>query len=412
MGLKCNMKFSYRARTKQGRLQSGEIEASSRKGALDVLEKNGLYITFLQEEKKGLFNKKLVWGRDISSRDLVVFTRQLSTMLKSAISPLEALRAQVTQAASASFRQKILKMAETIETGGTLSQAFALYPKVFGVFYVSIIKSGEATGKVADSMLYLADHLETEYNFNQKIIAALVYPSFVVAVFLGSGLVILLFVIPKLSEILKNFSGNLPWMTKILIKVADFVGHGGWVVAPIILVPLIIAPIFVRRSQEAKSFYHRYSLKIPLVGDLFKKIYISRFAENLSILISSGLPITQAIKITGEIIANSSYKKAIKETEEKVSRGEKISAVLSGYPDLFPAFVIQMISTGEETGRVDQTLMDMVKFYRGDIERAIERLTTLLEPAMILVLGIGIGILAFAVFIPLFQMGMNPSAGM
>lgn len=407
------MKFSYRARTKQGRLQSGEIEASSRKGALDVLEKNGLYVTFLQEEKtRGFFDKKLSWGRDISSRDLVVFTRQLSTMLKSAISPLEALRAQVTQAANASFRQKILKMAETIETGGTLSQAFALYPKVFGVFYVSIIKSGEATGKVADSMLYLADHLETEYNFNQKIKAAMVYPAFVVMVFFGSGLVILFFVIPKLSEILKNFSGNLPWMTKLLMKVADFVGAGGWIVVPFLILPFIVAPIFVRRSQEAKSFYHRYSLRIPLLGDLFKKIYISRFAENLSVLISSGLPITQAIKITGEIIANTYYKQAIKEAEEKVSRGEKISAVLASYPQLFPAFVVQMVSTGEETGRVDQTLMDMVKFYRGDIERATERLTTLLEPMMILVLGIGIGILAFAVFIPLFQMGMNPSAGM
>lgn len=401
------MKFSYKARTKEGRMEKGKIEASSRKAALDILEKYGLYITSLNEDKSTIFNKNLVFGKEVSSKDLVMFTRQLGTMLKSAIPPLEAFRSQVAQTKNQRFRQIILRMTEAIETGSALSQAFAMYPKVFDTFYVSIIKSGEATGKVADALNYLAEHLEREYNFNQKIKSAMLYPAFVVAVFFAAGGVVIFFIVPKLSEILKNFSTKLPWMTRALIWLADFISKGGWVVAPIILIPLFIAPIYFKKSVGARKFYHRNSLKVPLLGEYFKKIYIVRFAENLSVLMAAGLPIVQALKITKGILTNSLYKKALGEAEELVARGEKISMVLGRHPKLFSGFVLQMVATGEETGQLDKTLMDLVVFYRGEIERTTEQLVTLLEPIMILVLGIAIAILAFAVFIPLFNMGLN-----
>ena len=199
----------------------------------------------------------------------------------------------------------------------------------------------------------------------------------------------------------------MPWMTRGLMWLADFISKGGWIVAPIILIPLFIAPFYFRKSLPARKFLHRYSLRLPLLGEYFKKIHITRFAENLSVLMAAGLPIVQALKITKGIITNTFYKKALAEAEELVARGEKISLVLGKHPKLFPAFVIQMISTGEETGQLDKTLMDLVVFYRGEIERTTEQLTTLLEPIMILVLGVAIAILAFAVFIPLFNMGLG-----
>ena len=402
------MKFSYKARTKEGKIQRGTIETSSRKGALGILEKYGFHVTSLKEKGKERFlGKEISLARRISQKDIVIFTRQFGVMLKSAIPPVETLRAQVAQTSNPDFREKILRMAESVETGSALSQAFSLYPKVFSPFYVSIIKSGEATGKVANSLNYLADHLEREYNLYQKIKGALIYPAFVIMVFVAAFFLVTFFIVPKLTEILTTFTGKLPLATRLLMSLSEFVRKGGWILILFILGGLFFLPQYLKRSRKTNEFYDKISLKIPILGDFYKKIYLTKFAENLSVLISAGLPITQALKITRDIIDNSIYKKIIKEAEERVARGERISSVLSEYPKQIPPFLCQMISTGEETGRIEETLMDVVNFYRQEIERTAANLTTILEPVLILVLGIGIAILAVSIFIPLFKIGMG-----
>lgn len=402
------MKFSYKARTKEGKIQRGTIEVSSRKAALGILEKYGFYVTSLKEKGKERFlGKEISLVRRISQKDIVIFTRQFGVMLKSAIPLVEALRAQVAQTNNSGFREKILRMAESVETGSALSQAFSLYPKVFNPFYVSIIKSGEATGKVADSLNYLADHLERDYNLYQKIKGAMIYPAFVIMVFIAAFFLVTFFIVPKLTEILKDFAGKLPLATRLLMILSEFVRKGGWILILSILGGLFFLPQYLKRSRKTSKFYDKISLKVPILGDFYKKIYLSRFAENLSVLISAGLPITQALRITHDIIDNSIYKKIIKEVEERVARGERISLVLSEHPKQIPPFLCQMISTGEETGRLEETLMDVVNFYRQEIERTASNLTTILEPVLILVLGIGVAILAVSIFIPLFKIGMG-----
>jgi type IV pilus assembly protein PilC len=406
------MRFTYKARTQEGKIQRGTVEASSRKAALDILEKYGLYATALKEEGKGGFlGKEISFGMGISQKDLVIFTRQFGVMLKSAIPPVEALKAQVAQTPNPSFREKILRMAEAVETGASLSQAFSLYPKIFDPFYVSIIKSGEATGKVADALNYLADHLEREYNLHQKIRGAMIYPAFVVIVFIAAFFLVTFFIVPKLTDILKGFTGKLPLSTRLMISLSDFVRKGGWVLILGLLGVLFLLPLFMKHSKKTNKFYDKISLKIPILGDFYKRIYLTRFSQNLSVLISAGLPITQALKITKDIIDNSVYKEIIKEAEERVARGERISAVFSEHPEQIPPFVTQMISTGEDTGRLEQTLMDIVHFYRQEIERTTANLTTILEPVLILTLGIGIAVLAVSVFIPLFKIGMGGFGG-
>lgn len=402
------MKFTYKARTKEGRMQNGIVEASSEKSALDLLAKYELYATSLREVGKADFlTQNLTFNKKISQQDVLVFTRQLGTMLKSAIPPLEAFRAQVAQAENPNFREKILRMAEAIETGSSLSRVFSMYPKVFTSFFINIIKSGEATGKVADSLQYLAEHLDRDYAFKKKIQGAMVYPAFIVLVFFGSFGLVVFYILPKLSDIMRTFAGKLPWMTVALLAFSDFMQKGGWVVIPILIVPLILVPIFLKRSKGFKLFWDKNSLKVPLLGDFFKKMYLTQIGENLSVLISSGIPITQSIRITHDIISNTTYQKILEETEMRVTRGEKISAVFNQYPNQFPSFVTQMVSTGEETGRLETTLMDMVIFYRQEMERALEKMMTLLEPILMLILGAGVGILAFAVFVPLFNLGTS-----
>ena len=401
------MKFYYQARTKEGKIQSGTIEAFSKKGALNVLEKYGFYVTSLKEAGKGTFFRQRIFQKKPSIKDLVIFTRQLSVMLKSAISPVNALRTQVSQVENPEFRETILKIAEMIETGSSLSQAFSSNPKIFNTFYVSCIKSGEASGKVADSLDYLAKHLEREYDLQSKIKGAMLYPLMVIIVALGVLSLIIFFIIPKLTDVLQDLSQDLPFSTRAIMSFSSFVRAGGWILVLIFFIGLFSIFQYFKRSKEGKDFWDKASLKLPLFGDFYKKIYLTRFAENLSVLIAAGLPITQALKITADVIDNSFYKKIIEKTNERVARGETISSVLSRYPEQVPSFLTQMVATGEETGRLESTLEDVVNFYKGDIDRFINNLTKILEPLLMLFLGGVVGVLVISIFIPLFQIGLG-----
>ena len=400
------MKFFYKARDKEGQEQKGEIEASSKKSALEILEKHGLYVVSLYVGG-GRLGEGFSITSGVSSKDLVMFTRQFSIMLKSAIPPLEALRALASQTTNSSFKHKLTKMAEAVETGSSLSRIFSLESKVFDTFYVNMIKSGEATGKVADALNYLAEHLERDYNLKHKIRGAMIYPSFVIAVFIGAFFLVTFFIVPRLTQLMTTFQGQLPWSTKLLMSMSSFVRQGGWVIVFLLAGFLFVLPAILKRLSVTRQAYDKYILEVPVLGNFKKKVYLTQFAENLSVLIAAGLPITQALKITKDIIDNSLYRAVLERAEERVSRGEKISAVLSGFPRQFPAFVIQMVSTGEETGRLDDTLMNVVRFYQEEVSRIAENLTAILEPALIICLGGGIAFLAISLFIPLFKLGMG-----
>lgn len=405
------MVFSYKARTKEGKIRKGTIEAVSRKGALDLLEKYGLYVTSLKVMgREKIWEKKISW-RKISLKDIVIFTRQMAIMLKAAISPVEALRAQVIQIENNDFREKVLRMGEMIERGKTLSQSFAMFPEIFDPFSISILKSGEVSGRMAESLDYLATHLEKKYKLGQKITNAFTYPIFVIFVFIGVSLLVSFFIIPNLTQLLENFQGELPWSTKIIISGSDFIRKGGWLILVGFLIIFLLLFLTIKKSPGFKKIYDREILKVPFFGDLTKKIYLSRFSENFSVLLSAGLPITQALVITQEIIGNITYKEILKETQEEVLRGENISSVFTNYPQQIPPFVTQLIATGEKTGTLDQILMEIVKFYEDEVERATANLSAIIEPALLLFLGLGVGILAIAIFIPLFKIGLGSTEG-
>jgi len=405
------MKFKYKARTKEGKPHKGIIEAFSRKGALTVLEKYGFYVTSLEEARKVSFFQQEIIPQKVSLKDITIFTRQLSIMLKSAISPVEALRSQVSQVENQLFREKILKIAEMVETGSPLSQAFSKYPDVFDSFFVNCIKSGEASGNVADSLNYLAEHLESEYNLRSKIRSAMIYPIVVVVCSIAVFILVMFFIVPRMTSILESMSGELPLSTKIIISLSNFIKNGGWVLMLMLLGVLFYIPKYLKSNEEARKFYDKFSLKIPKIGDFYKKVYLSRFSENLSVLIAAGLPITQALRITRKIIGNSVYEEIIINAEERVARGETISSVLSRYPKEIPSFLVQMVLTGENTGRLEGTLKNVVEFYKGDIERFVDNLAKIIEPIMIIILGIMVGILVISIFIPLFQISSGGMGG-
>jgi len=401
------MRFTYRARTPAGELQSGIVEASSKEAALSLLQSYGLYITFLKEEKKApFFAKKIEIFQRVSKRDIVAFSRQLAILFKSNVSVVESLQTIVSQTKKQNFKEKIITIAEKVEGGTPLSQALGLYPQIFSPFYVGVIKSGEAAGKLSEVLGHLADHTEKEYNFYSKLITAMVYPAFILFVFVAILILMSVLVIPKLTQVLIETGGELPLSTKIVISFSEILTNWWWLIL-IVLFGLFIFISQLIKTKEGKTFIDRASLKLPFLGEFLKKTYLSRTAENLSTLISAGFPIVQALEITGEIVRNDVYRTIIFKAGEGVKRGEPISLFLSRYPESFPPLFIQMLVVGEKTGQLDLTLMNIVSYYQEETERTLENFIKLLEPIMIITLGLIVAALMSSILLPLYRISLT-----
>ena len=398
------MKFNYQARTTKGEIQSGIVEASSREAATALLRKHGLYVTILEEvTAPPLYAKRIKIFERISRSDIVLFSRQLSIMFKSKVPLVEALRVLSAQTASLELKEKILELSEEVEGGTSFSGALSRYPKIFSSFYVAMVKAGEISGTLSESLEYLAEHLEREYHLTAKMRGALMYPSLIVfVVFLVLALMIF-FVIPHLSEVLIGTGQELPVVTKAVIGLAAFLKNWGWVIVLGIVI-LILAGFRYYRTEKGGKFFDRTFLKLPIIGPFLKMLYIARFAENLSTLISGGLPIASALQTVGEIVGNTRYKEVIFDARDKVRKGEPISSVLARSPEVFPPVFIQMTLVGEKTGTLDSTLMNIVNFYKKEIDRIIDNFLSILEPALIVILGVIVAGLMLAILIPLYQM--------
>ena len=397
------MKFNYQARTPEGQIQSGVVEASSREAALSLLQTHGLYVTLLEEEKKPpILTKRIQIFQRVSRKDIVLFSRQLAILFKSNVPVVESLQTIANQTKKRNFKEKIFKIADKVDGGTPLSAALSFYPFIFPPFYTSMVKSGEATGKLSEVLGYLADHTEREYNFYSKVIGAMIYPIFVLFVFAIILALMMFLVMPSLAQVFKESGQELPSITKMVIGFSGFLRTWWWVVL-LFLFGVLLSVYELARTKEGKVFIGKASLETPFLSGFLKKIYLSRIAENLSTLISAGLPIIQTLEITGEIIGNDVYKTIILETRDGVKRGEPISLILSRYPETFPPLFIQMIAVGEKTGQLDQVLMNIVNFYQGDVERALDGFVKLLEPILIIGLGLIVAGLIAAVILPLYR---------
>lgn len=396
------MKYIYQARSKEGKLESGIVEASSKEAAALLLQKYNVFVTSIKEhaplilriENIGFLNK-------VSKKDLAIFSRQLAVMVQSRVPITQSLKSLAVQTKNPGFKEKIMKVAQLVEEGNQLSAAFAAFPEVFNVFYVSLIKTGEASGKISGSLYYLSDHLEREYDIESQIRSAMIYPIFVICVLFTVIPMVIFFVIPKLVDLLKETVVDPPLFTRMMISFYTFLANYGW----IIIVGFFIMVLFIVyyfTTKEGKKRYDHWSLKTPILGGFFKKIFLARFAENVSTLIDAGISITSALKITRDTVGNDVYQKILTETEDRVSQGEKISAVLIRYPEYAPPFVVQMIQVGEETGTLDKNLMEIVNFYNKEIKRSVETFTAMLEPVLIIFLGSIVAFLAISVLEPLY----------
>jgi len=397
------MKFKYWARTKEGKVQSGIIEASSKEAALEVLKSHELYVTGIEgSDAVPFYSKKITLFEKVSAVDLVMFSRQLAVMFSSGVPLAEALSALAGQTKKEKFKENIIKLAQEIEGGTTFSKALSHFPDLFSNFYVSVVRSGEVSGTLGKSLEYLANHLEREHNLKSKLKGAMIYPALVVSAVVGVFVLMTVFIIPQLTSVLEGSKTEPPAITKAAMALSYFMRDFWWLIL-LVVAGIGVGAWFYFKTEEGRSLKDKVLLKIPWIGTFLKKIYLTQFAENLSTLISGGLPIGQALEVAGGILGNVVYKKVILEARDRVTRGESITTVFSEYPHLFTPLFIQMSLVGEKTGHIDSTIMTVANFYEEEINRITENLVNIIEPVLILVLGGMVGLLMAAVVIPLYQ---------
>ncbi len=400
------MKFEYQARTKEGTLKVGQVEASSYEAALEILQSYGYYVTYLAEvKKKSIFETELKFLRRITKRDILNFTRQLGMLLVAQIPPVDALHTLASQTDNLKFRDVILKLAREVEGGRSFSSALSLFPNIFSPFYINMIRAGEATGDLPKAFLDMADYLEKEEEVKNKIKSALYYPTFVISVMVLMIILMIYFVFPQLEKVFLEAGRELPPLTKVVFTIVNFLRV--WLPYLVVGLALSVWILFYLKKNIPSSFIDSWVLSLPIIGALAKKVYVSRFAQSLHTLVEGGIPIAQALEISGRVAGNRIYQKAIFSARDGVRRGESISSVFKRYPDIIPPFVTQMIFVGERTGKLAESLEKVYSFYSKEVDVAIDRMISLFEPLLIIIIGLGVGIMLLTVLMPIYQLGFT-----
>ncbi len=396
------MKFSYKARNKEGLVQSGDVVAPDQSRAEHLLAENGLVIISMEKVSGQFWDDLNPFGKSVSNKDLVLFSRQLATLISAQVPILQALRILQEQVDNSYLLAILGGLISSVENGESLSSALAKYPKIFGNVYVSLVKSGEVSGSLDRSLGYLADQLEKDYELLAKVKSAMTYPIFVLLALSVVGVLMFKFVLPKLTSVLKEQGGNLPPVSVALIAFTDFFEKFWWIVLMGIGI-LVLSVKYYVSTKTGRYQLDQLKIRFPIIGDIFKKIYLARFARNLSTLVVGGIPIIKAIQIVAEIINNVIYRDILLDTVNKISAGRTISDGLSGHAE-FPNIVTQMVKVGEQTARLDDILMKLANFYEKEVDTKISTLTTLLEPMIMIILGLGVGLLVAGILMPIYNL--------
>jgi len=401
------MKYFYQAKDIKGVNKTGVIEASSKDIALEVLSNNGLFPTDVRGEgekgKNSLDIKiNISFFNRVSAKDVAMFSRQLAIMVDSNVPPAEAIDALGDQTKNKTFKENIYSIAKDIRGGTQMSKAFAKYPDIFSIFYINMIKSGEVSGNLPKILEKVADHMESEYAIRSKMMGAAMYPMVIVVIFILIFIVLMIFVIPGLVKVLVESGQELPLATKIIISVSDFFVKF-WYLIFAAFGGLIAFFIYYPKSVQGKDIFDRFYLKIPIFGPFLKNVFLTRFAENFSTLISAGIPINEALEVVADLIGNNVYRDAILVTRDRVVKGESISVVLSQQTGVISPLFVQMVSVGEKTGRLDSSLTNVVRFYKRETDIFVDSLSSIIEPIMIIGLALMVGFLVAAVLLPIYQ---------
>lgn len=397
------MLFKYHAIDQDGHERDGTIEAPSQEIAVSSLQRRSLIISAIEStEKRSLLNFDLSFLGRVSNKDVVIFSRQVATLFEAQVSALRAFRLLATEVDNKQFAVVLSTVGDDIQGGSSLSKALARHPRVFSSFYVNMVRSGEESGKLSETFVYLADYLDRSYELVSKAENALIYPAFVITVFFGVMALMLALVIPKITAVLIDSGQEIPFYTKIVIGLSNFIVHYGL----FLLVALVAGGFYLfqlRKTARGKFIFDSLKLSLPYIGDLYKKLYLSRIADNFSTMLLSGIPVVEALEITSSVVDNAVYTTILTKVGADVKGGVSISDSLAKHSEI-PSIMVAMTKVGEETGELSKMLTTLAKFYNREVTNAVDTLVGLIEPIMIVLLGVGVGTLLAAVLIPIYNL--------
>lgn len=396
------MLFGYKAIDNTGERKDGTIEAISLDVAIGALQKRGLVLSSISPlDGNTTFRSKFRFLNRVSNKDVVILSRQMATLFDAQVSALQIFKLLATEMSNPILRKALTEVSDDLQGGSTISKALAKHDNIFSAFYVNMVRAGEESGKLNDTFNYLADYLDRTYEVTSKARNALIYPAFVILTFIGVMVLMFTIVIPKISVILIESGQEIPFYTKIVLFISNFfVSYGIFV-----LIALIIGGFFFARyvsTPQGSLQFSLFKLKVPYVGDLYRKLYLSRIADNMSTMISSGISMVRSIEITASVVGNDIFERILTDSLQAVKGGSSFSNSLSEYQEI-PTIMVTMIKVGEETGELGKIMDTMAKFYRREVTNAVDTLVDLIEPVMIVTLGVGVGVLLAAVLMPIYN---------
>ena len=397
------MIFSYKAVDDKNLPINGTIEAANKDLAVSSLQKRGYTIISMKVmgEKGGFFSKNLNLFGGIKNKDVVILSKQMSTLFTAQVSALRIFQLLSAEIEKPALRDVLVSISDDIQTGSSISTALSKFPKVFNNFYVNMVKAGEESGKLDKTFEYLADYMERNYEVSSKVKNALIYPGFVITTFVAVMVLMLTVVIPKISSIIIDSGQEIPVYTKIVIAASNFLIDFG----PLFLLVLVVGGFLGIKyllSDKGKTFMSHLKLELPYISNLYKKLYLSRISDNLNTMLTSGISMIKSLELTSSVVDNSIYEDMMNKVIEDVKAGFPLSDAFGKHSQI-PGILVAMTRVGEETGEVGEILKTLARFYQKEVMTAVDTLVDLIEPMMIVLLGLGVGFLLASVLIPIYN---------
>lgn len=393
--------FNYLAKNQHAETIKGKVEAQNLSQAAAVLRSRNLLVIKLDAESNTLFAQFSSLLSGVKQDEIVALTRQLSTMVTAGLSLTQSLSIlqQQTKPAMAALIDKLL---QDVEGGTTFAKALERHPKQFSRVYIQLVRAGETAGVLDQVLMRLSENMEKNKEFRAKTQGALIYPVIVMVAMLAVSAIMMIFVVPKLTEMYKDFGADLPVVTQILIDTSNFFVNYWWLIGGV----LGVAGVFTYRwykTPAGERQITKWLLKLPLYGELRKKVILTEFSRTLSLLLTAGISLLQALEVSSDAITLILYRDALIQSYNRVEKGVPLAKTLQD-KDLFPPILTQMVAVGEETGKLDEVLMKISNYFQSESEQAIKNLTTALEPMIMIVLGLGVGFMVFAIVMPIYTL--------
>lgn len=397
------MTFKYKALDQNGIPKDGSIDAVSMESAINGLQKRGLVVLSVTPDGEGgsFLEKNISLFERVSNKDVVILSRQMATLFEAQVSALRVFQLLAMQSENITLRKKLKIVVDDLQSGNTISGALGKHPDVFTPFYINMVKAGEESGKLNETFMYLADHLDRTYEVTSKVKTALIYPAFVIFTFIAVMVLMLVVVIPKISGILKDSGQDIPIYTKIVLGISDFLVNYGFLFLIIIIIGGFGIWKYVK-TEAGKYAWDEMKITTPFVKNLYIKLYLSRIADNMNTMLVSGIPMVRGLDLTSTVVDNEVYKRLLENVVEDVKGGSSVSDAMQKHSEV-PGIFVQMVKIGEETGQLGNILKTLAAFYRREVTNAIDSVIGLIEPAMIVLLGLGVAFLLASVLVPIYN---------